>query len=105
MEHFLGNAAQRRACPWARPDACAIYPQRFLGCRAYGLWSPEAYAVRAAQALQGQQAVAQAWQGLGVTLPPRCWPRPRLIAGRCDRPVAPAWTIRPLSRWRNGPWS
>ena len=70
VEHFLCNAAQRRPCPWARPDACAIYPQRFLGCRAYGLWSSEAYAVRAAQALQGQQAVAQAWQGLGVTLPP-----------------------------------
>lgn len=70
VEHFLGNAAQRRPCPWSRPGACAIYPDRFLGCRTYGLWSPQAYAERSASALQGQQAVAAAWQGLGVELPP-----------------------------------
>ena len=70
VEHFLVNAAQRRPCPWARPDSCAIYPDRFMGCRTYGLWTPQAYEKRAAQAAQGQQAVAQAWQGLGVELPP-----------------------------------
>ncbi|MCF8041963.1 MAG: YkgJ family cysteine cluster protein [Desulfarculaceae bacterium] len=70
VEHFLVNAAQRRPCPWSRPDSCAIYPDRFMGCRAYGLWSPQAYEKRAAQAAQGQQAVAQAWKGLGVELPP-----------------------------------
>ena len=70
VEHFLVNAAQRRSCPWALPGACAVYHNRFMGCRAYGLWSPSAYEKRAAQAVQGQQAVAQAWQGLGVALPP-----------------------------------
>lgn len=70
VEHFLGNAAQRRACPWALPGACAVYGQRFLGCRSYGLWSPGAYAQRAASAATGQEAVAAAWKGLGVTLPP-----------------------------------
>ncbi len=70
VEHFLCNAAQRRACPWAREDSCAVYDTRFLGCRAYGLWSPRAYAQRAAQARASQEAVAAAWQGLGVELPP-----------------------------------
>ena len=69
VEHFLVNAAQRRACPWARPEACAVYDQRFFGCRAYGLWSPAAYAQRAQEAAAGQEAVARAWQGLGVELP------------------------------------
>ncbi|MBU1275023.1 MAG: hypothetical protein KJ720_06575 [Proteobacteria bacterium] len=69
VEHFLGNAAQRRACPWALAEACAIYQDRFLGCRTYGLWSREAYQTRAAQAAQGQEAVAAAWRGLGVELP------------------------------------
>lgn len=68
-EHFLVNAARRRPCPWSRPGACAIYTERFMGCRTYGLWSPQAYEKRAAQAARGQQAVAQAWQGLGVELP------------------------------------
>jgi len=70
VEHFLCNAAQRRACPWARDDSCAVYDNRFLGCRTYGLWSPRAYARRAASAQAGQEAVAAAWQGLGVELPP-----------------------------------
>ncbi len=67
--HFLANAAQRRPCPWSRPGACAIYPERFLGCRTYGLWSPSAYQARAEQAVQAQQNVAAAWRGLGVALP------------------------------------
>ncbi|MFH1034551.1 MAG: hypothetical protein V1806_08600 [Pseudomonadota bacterium] len=69
VEHFLLNAAQRRACPWSRPGICAIYGQRFLACRAYGLWSPEVYAGRRQAALTAQQAVIAAWAGLGVRLP------------------------------------
>ena len=70
VQHFLSNAAQRLACPWALKDACAVYEQRFLGCRAYGLWSARAYAQRAALAAASQEAVASAWRGLGVELPP-----------------------------------
>lgn len=69
IEHFLTNAAQRRPCPWARARACAIYPRRFLACRAYGLWPPEAYAERRRAALLAQEGIAQAWAGLGVSLP------------------------------------
>jgi hypothetical protein len=70
VEHFLTNAAQRRACPWSRPGACAIYGQRFLGCRVYGLWSPEAYEERRQAAQDAQVGAAAAWAGLGVSLPP-----------------------------------
>ncbi len=69
VEHFLMNAAQRRPCPWAAPGACARYEGRFLACRAYGLWSPQAYAQRRQEALEASRAVARAWAGLGVELP------------------------------------
>lgn len=69
LEHFLCNAARRLPCPWSRRDACAIYPRRFLGCRTYGLWSPQAYAQRQAAAGDAQAQVQAAWAGLGVTLP------------------------------------
>ncbi|MFH1060512.1 MAG: hypothetical protein V1797_17760 [Pseudomonadota bacterium] len=68
-EHFLANAMQRRPCPWARPGACAEYDMRFLACRAYGLWSEEAYAARRRAALAQQETVTAAWAGLGVRLP------------------------------------
>lgn len=69
LEHFLTNAAQRRPCPWARATACAIYPRRFLACRAYGLWPAEVYAKRHQAALMAQEGIARAWAGLGVRLP------------------------------------
>jgi hypothetical protein len=68
VEHFLLNAAVRRPCPWALPRSCAMYGQRFFACRAYGLWSAEAYAVRREAALAAQTQVAQAWSRLGVEL-------------------------------------
>jgi hypothetical protein len=77
VEHFLQNAAIRLPCPWALPDACARYENRFFGCRAYGLWSARAYEPRRAQSLAAAKAVQAAWQGMGVTLPPEvCAPPP-----------------------------
>lgn len=69
VEHFLCNTAQRRPCPWARPGACAVYGQRFLACRAYGLWPAPVYQERAEAAQAAQRAVATAWANLGVHLP------------------------------------
>ncbi len=69
LEYFLLNAVRRLPCPWAGPDSCQIYPRRFLGCRTYGLWSPEAYAARQEQAQEGQRRVVAAWAELGVELP------------------------------------
>ena len=67
--HFLLNAAQRRACPWSRPGACVIYKQRFVACRAYGLWTPAQYEPRRRQAREAARQVVAAWQGLGIALP------------------------------------
>ncbi|MBI4799214.1 MAG: hypothetical protein HY794_10880 [Desulfarculus sp.] len=69
IEHFLTNAAQRRPCPWAEATACAVYPRRFLACRAYGLWPAAVYAERRQAALLAQEGIARAWAGLGVSLP------------------------------------
>ncbi len=77
VSHFLQNAARRLACPWAREGACARYPQRFFGCRAYGLWSPAAYESRRRAALLAAQGVQRAWAGLGLSLPAEvCAPPP-----------------------------
>ncbi len=67
--HFLGNAARRLPCPWARSGSCAIYDRRFFACRAYGLWSPAAYHERRRAAEQGAAAVVAAWRRMGVELP------------------------------------
>lgn len=69
-QHFVRNAAERLACPWARTDSCADYANRFFACRAYGLWSPEGYARRSQGAREAQARVARAWAELGVTLDP-----------------------------------
>lgn len=91
--HFLLNAAQRLACPWALPGACADYAHRFLACRAYGLWSRETYQERRQAAQAGQAAVAAAWAGLGVRLPdevlapgPEYCPHVRLCDNEEKRP-------------------
>lgn len=70
VHHFLRNAAERRACPWARPDSCADYDHRFFACRAYGLWSPEGYELRRQGAQEAQERVVQAWAQMGITLDP-----------------------------------
>jgi len=79
--HFLQNAARRLPCPWALPDACARYGQRFFGCRAYGLWSAKAHEPRRRQSLQAAERVQAAWQSMGITLPDAvCAPPPAYCA-------------------------
>ena len=87
VEHFLFNAAQRRACPWLEPGRCSIYPRRFLGCRAYGLWSPAAYEQRRSGAAEAARQTAGAWAAMGVDLPPEVLsPGPDYC--RCVEPAA-----------------
>lgn len=69
VEHFLFNAAQRRQCPWLEPGSCNIYNRRFFGCRAYGLWSPQAYEQRRSGSVEASRRTAQAWASMGVELP------------------------------------
>lgn len=69
VHHFIRNAANRLKCPWAKRDSCADYANRFFACRAYGLWSPEAYDQRRQTAHAAQEQVKDAWAGLGIELP------------------------------------
>ncbi len=86
VEHFLFNAAQRRECPWLEPGRCSIYPRRFLGCRAYGLWSPTAYEQRRSGAVDAARQTAKAWASMGVKLPSEVLaPGPEYC--RCVRPI------------------
>jgi hypothetical protein len=90
VEHFLQNAARRLPCPWAMPDSCARYDKRFFGCRAYGLWSAQAYEPRRAQSLRGAEQVQAAWQGMGVSLPPEVCALPPAYCGKVRPMDGPA---------------
>jgi len=70
VRYFFLNAVEISACPFLQGDECRIYANRFFGCRAYGLWSPEHYEVLAAGSRQAKEILQQQWQALGVTLPP-----------------------------------
>jgi hypothetical protein len=68
VRHFLLNATSRLPCPWARESSCAQYERRFFGCRAYGLWSREAYEARRGQSMEAAERVQKAWQDMGINL-------------------------------------
>ena len=101
---FLCNAWMPTRCLWARAGRCAIYPHRFFSCRAYGLWSETAYEARRALALERQQQVLQAWEGLGVRLPERVVQE--RIGGYCRRvrPVGEGISDRRLEELEGEVW-
>ncbi len=90
VRHFLLNAARRLPCPWARKDSCARYQGRFFGCRAYGLWSSQAYEPRRRQSLEAAEKVQQAWQGMGISLPEEVCAPPPNYCGRVEPVAGPA---------------
>ena len=69
IEYFFINPAQVTACPFLEEKRCIIYEDRFFGCRAYGLWSPQHYEKMARQNRQAKLALAQQWRKLGINLP------------------------------------
>jgi hypothetical protein len=99
VEYFLLNAARRLPCPWAEPNACAVYEQRFFGCRAYGLWSPSAYQARRQQALAAAEQVRAAWAGLGVELPREVLTPPPEYCRQVRVIQGPAPGDADLARW------
>jgi Fe-S-cluster containining protein len=36
--HFFLNPVEITSCPFLEGQECLIYPDRFFGCRSYGLW-------------------------------------------------------------------
>ncbi len=50
IRYFFINPAEITGCPFLEDRDCLIYPSRFFGCRAYGLWSKGHYRQIAHQA-------------------------------------------------------
>ena len=69
IHYFFLNPVEICMCPFLEGQACLIYQERFLGCRAYGLWSREYYQKQANCSRQGKLLSQQQWQRVGVALP------------------------------------
>ncbi len=69
IRYFFINPAEITGCPFLEEQDCLIYPSRFFGCRAYGLWSKGYYQQIAHQARLIKKNVVQLWRNLGVPLP------------------------------------
>jgi Fe-S-cluster containining protein len=69
IRYYFVNPAEIAGCPFLEDRDCQIYPSRFFGCRAYGLWSKGHYGQIAHQARLMKRNVVQLWKNLGVALP------------------------------------
>jgi len=69
VRYFLLNPVEITSCPFLENQDCLIYENRFFGCRAYGLWSPEYYEKIAKSSRQAKRYIQKQWQDLGVSLP------------------------------------
>jgi len=69
IRYFLINPVRLSSCPFLENGGCMVYEQRPLGCRAYGLWSPEHYEHRARENIRKKREVHAAWRRLGINLP------------------------------------
>ncbi|MFC1516655.1 YkgJ family cysteine cluster protein [Thermodesulfobacteriota bacterium] len=67
--YFFTNPVEILLCPFLKDAACLIYDHRFLGCRAYGLWSKSYYETLVHQNRQSKKALQEQWKNLGVSLP------------------------------------
>lgn len=69
LKYFFLNPVEITACPFLEDPKCLIYPDRFFGCRAYGLWSHATYDKLSTQKQTAKQHLQKQWTNLGVTLP------------------------------------
>lgn len=69
IRYFLINSAEITACPFLKDQDCLIYEDRFFGCRAYGLWSPEYYNDLVEKNRRSKDGIGEQWEKLGVILP------------------------------------
>jgi Fe-S-cluster containining protein len=69
--YFFLNPVEITSCPFLEGQDCLIYPDRFFGCRSYGLWSPAHYETLAARGRKAKQHLQEQWTRLGVCLPQR----------------------------------
>jgi hypothetical protein len=69
IHYFFLNPVEILMCPFLEDQECLIYEDRFLGCRAYGLWSKGYYQQQAEHSRQAKRLSQEQWQRLGVSLP------------------------------------
>jgi Fe-S-cluster containining protein len=69
IHYFFLNPVEILMCPFLEGQECLIYQDRFLGCRAYGLWSKGYYQQQAEHSRQAKGLSQEQWQRLGVSLP------------------------------------
>lgn len=69
VRYFLINPVEITSCPFLENQDCLVYENRFFGCRAYGLWSPEYYGKIAERSRQAKSSIQKQWRDLGVSLP------------------------------------
>jgi hypothetical protein len=69
IHYFFVNPAKLTACPFLKGHDCLIYPDRFFGCRAYGLWSQNFYRDLAEHSRQAKLFSRLQWEKLGVNVP------------------------------------
>jgi hypothetical protein len=69
IRYFFTNPVEITACPFLQEKECAIYADRFFGCRAYGLWSEDYYRGLWEKNRQVKVILQNQWQKLGVRLP------------------------------------
>jgi hypothetical protein len=69
VRYFFINPLEITSCPFLESSDCLIYPDRFFGCRAYGLWSPEEYRRRSEADRPAKRNMGEQWLRLGIRLP------------------------------------
>ena len=69
VRYFLINPLEITSCPFLEGSDCLIYADRFFGCRAYGLWSPEEYQRRTEANRPAKRNMGEQWLRLGFRLP------------------------------------
>jgi Fe-S-cluster containining protein len=67
--YFFLNPVEITSCPFLEGKDCLVYPDRFFGCRSYGLWSPAHYETLADRDRKAKKHLQEQWKGLGVGLP------------------------------------
>ena len=69
IRYFFLNPVEITSCPFLEGRECLIYPDRFFGCRSYGLWSRARYETLAARDRNAKKHLQEQWKSLGVCLP------------------------------------
>lgn len=69
IRYFFLNPVEITLCPFLEGQDCLIYPDRFFGCRSYGLWSPAHYEMLADHDRKAKKHLQKQWKRLGVSLP------------------------------------